>query len=185
MSSSVVTSPATVWLVTISRSSRRMILPLRVFGSPSVNRISSGRAKAPISFATHCRNSCPSCVCSQSPLLQRYERADRLSRNLVRLADHRRFGDSGVTDQRRFDFHRAEPVPADIHHIVHSAEDPEVTVVVGLAPVASEVNARIRGTNIAAHTDAGSSWIVRIIARPGPLHNQKASRSGASTGFAV
>ena len=48
-SSRVVTSPATVLLVTISRSNRRMILPLRVLGRLSVNRICSGLAKLPIS----------------------------------------------------------------------------------------------------------------------------------------
>ena len=34
-----------------------MILPLRVFGSESVKRMSSGFAKAPISFATCSRSS--------------------------------------------------------------------------------------------------------------------------------
>ena len=48
-SSSVVTSPPTEPEVTISLSSRRMILPLRVFGSASVKRICSGLAKLPIS----------------------------------------------------------------------------------------------------------------------------------------
>ena len=40
----------------ISRSSRRMILPLRVLGSESVKRMSSGLAIGPISLATHWRN---------------------------------------------------------------------------------------------------------------------------------
>src|ERR1044072_3374332 len=56
-SSRVVTSPATVPLVAISRSKRRMILPDRVLGSASVNLISSGRARAPISFTTCSRSS--------------------------------------------------------------------------------------------------------------------------------
>ena len=37
---------------------RRMILPLRVLGKASVKRISSGRAKGPISWPTHWRSSC-------------------------------------------------------------------------------------------------------------------------------
>jgi hypothetical protein len=41
----------------MSRSRRRMILPLRVFGSASLKRISSGRAMAPISLTT-CSFSC-------------------------------------------------------------------------------------------------------------------------------
>src|SRR5450432_2763493 len=40
-SSNVVTSPATEPLVAISRNSRRMIFPDRVFGNMSVKRISS------------------------------------------------------------------------------------------------------------------------------------------------
>ena len=51
-SSSVVTSPATLPLVASSRSSRRMILPDRVLGNASVNRMSSGLASEPISLAT-------------------------------------------------------------------------------------------------------------------------------------
>src|SRR6266851_10272884 len=56
-SSNVVTSPATDPLVAISRNSRRMIFPDRVLGSASVNLISSGRARAPISLATWARSS--------------------------------------------------------------------------------------------------------------------------------
>src|SRR5258705_12100566 len=56
-SSSVVTSPTTEPLVAISRRSRRIIFPDLVFGNASVNRISSGRARAPISFTTWARNS--------------------------------------------------------------------------------------------------------------------------------
>src|SRR6266446_3372603 len=51
-SSNVVTSPATEPLVAISRNKRRMIFPERVFGRASAKRRSSGRASAPISFAT-------------------------------------------------------------------------------------------------------------------------------------
>ena len=51
-SSSVVVSPVVSLPAAMSRSRRRMILPLRVFGSESVKRMSSGRAKAPISLAT-------------------------------------------------------------------------------------------------------------------------------------
>src|SRR5215472_12135777 len=56
-SSSVVTSPRTSPSVASSLSSRRIIFPLRVFGSASLKRISSGLASAPISLATHCRSS--------------------------------------------------------------------------------------------------------------------------------
>src|SRR5436853_3040696 len=56
-SSSVVTSPFTSPVPASSRRRRRMILPLLVLGSASVKRMSSGRARAPISFVTHLRSS--------------------------------------------------------------------------------------------------------------------------------
>ena len=60
---SVVTSPSSRPRAT-SRSSRRMILPLRVFGSPEAMWITSGAAKAPITWRT-CSFSAP-CSCSWS-----------------------------------------------------------------------------------------------------------------------
>ena len=45
---SVVVSPVTVLPLAISFSNRRMIFPLRVFGSASAKRTSSGFAIAPI-----------------------------------------------------------------------------------------------------------------------------------------
>ena len=51
-SSRVEVSPVVFPVVTISRSNLRMILPERVLGRASVNRISSGFALGPISFAT-------------------------------------------------------------------------------------------------------------------------------------
>jgi hypothetical protein len=51
-SSSVVVSPVTVAPLAISFRSRRMILPLRVFGSASAKRTSSGLAIAPMCALT-------------------------------------------------------------------------------------------------------------------------------------
>ena len=77
-----------------------MILPLRVLGSASVKRISSGRAKLPISCATHWRSSLPSCVVIPVALLQRHEAAHGLAGDLVRLADHRGFRHGRMLHQR-------------------------------------------------------------------------------------
>ena len=142
-SSSVVTSPATVCEVTISRSSRRMILPLRVFGSASVKRISSGRANAPISCATHCRSSLAEFRRDRRlALLQRHEAAHRLSRDLMRLAHHRRLRHRRMLHQRGFHFHGAQPVAADVHHVVHAAQNPVIAVVIAARRIAGEVRAR-------------------------------------------
>ena len=51
-SSSVVVSPVTFAPLAISFRRRRMILPLRVFGSASANRTSSGLAIAPMCALT-------------------------------------------------------------------------------------------------------------------------------------
>ena len=55
-----------------------MILPERVFGSASAKRISSGRAIAPISFATCSRSSFSSASSAATPGFERHERDERL-----------------------------------------------------------------------------------------------------------
>ena len=97
----------------MSRSSRRMILPDRVFGRSAVKRMSSGRAIAPIFFddvllqLVRQRSALPC-----DAFLERHERGDRLALDLVRPADHRGLGDLRMIDQRALDFHRADAWPA-------------------------------------------------------------------------
>ena len=63
----------------MSRSSRRMIFPTASFGRSAVNRMSSGRAIAPI-FLTTCSFSSSSEIRGHvHALLQRHERGDRLA----------------------------------------------------------------------------------------------------------
>jgi hypothetical protein len=120
---------ATVFDVTISRSRRRMILPLRVFGSASVKRICSGLAKLPISCATHWRSSSPEFFVVPIALLQRHETGSHgLAGDLMRLAHHGGFGHRRMMHQRGFDLHGAQAVSADVHHIVHAAQHPVVAV---------------------------------------------------------
>ena len=117
----------------MSRSSRRMILPERVFGRSAVNRMSSGRAIAPIFFATCSFSSSASAVDAVDAFLQRDERGDRLALDLVRAADDRGLGDRRVIDERALDLHRADAVAGDVEHVVDAAEQPEVAVGVALA----------------------------------------------------
>ena len=77
-----------------------MILPLRVFGSASVKRISSGLAKPPISCADPLAQFLAQLVVVAVALLQGDEAADGLAGDLVRLADHRRFGHRRMAHQR-------------------------------------------------------------------------------------
>ena len=129
-----------------SRKRRRMILPLRVLGSESVKRISSGLASAPISFATHVLSSSFSASLGSLPF-QRDEGRNRLAFHLVRPADHRGFGDLGMGDESRFHFHRAQPMSGNVDHIVNAAHDPEVAVLVFARAIAGEIHARNLATN--------------------------------------
>ena len=74
--------------------------------------------------------------------LQRHEAADGLARDLVRLADHGGFGHGGMMHQRRFHFHGAEAMAADVHDVVHAAQDPVIAVVVATRGVAGEIRRR-------------------------------------------
>ena len=105
-SASVVVSPS-AWSSATSRSSRRMILPERVFGSSSVNRIDFGFAIGPISLATWSRSSSTSASLGSLPGAQDHERGDRLAGRRVVLADDRRLGDRRVVDERGLDLGRA------------------------------------------------------------------------------
>ena len=73
--------------------------------------------------------------------LQRDERGNRLSFDLVRAADDGGFRDGGVIDERAFDLHRADPVSCHVDDIVDAAEQPEVAVFVTLGAVAGHVDA--------------------------------------------
>ena len=116
----------------IERSSRRMILPERVFGRLSPKRMSLGFAIGPISLPTQSRSSFAifSRLGAGRPrLLQHDERADRLAGHVVGTADDRSFGDHRIRDQRRLDLHRAQPMARNVEHVVDAAHDREVAVV--------------------------------------------------------
>ena len=124
-----------------------MIFPLRVLGRASVKRMSSGLARAPISFATHLRKFFFQFVGGLSALLQGDERGDRLTFDFVGTADHGGFGDASVRDQRALHFHGAEAVAADVEHIVDAAHDPEISVLIFAGAVAGEIHARESATS--------------------------------------
>ena len=137
-SRSVVTSPS-ARPSAMSRSSRRMILPERVFGRSSAQMIRFGRANLPIRSATVSRIPSSSSSVPSVVALERHERADRLTGLLVGLADHRRLGDRLVGDDRRLDLGRREPVARDVDDVVDPPDHPEVAVLVPARRVADEV----------------------------------------------
>ena len=67
--------------------------------------------------------------------------AMRLALELVGTADHGGLGHRRVADQRALDFHRADAVARDVHHVVDAAHHPEVAVLVAPRAVAGEVHA--------------------------------------------
>ena len=72
-------------------------------------------------------------------LLQRDKARNRLSRDLVRLANYRRFGYRGMSHQRRFQLHGAEPVATDVHHVIHAAQNTEVAIAIAARGVTCEI----------------------------------------------
>ena len=140
-SSSVEVSPLASLPAATSFSSRRMILPLRVFGSASVKRMPSGRANLPISFSTCAISLAFVASLASKPGLQRDEHDQRLALELVGPADRGRLGDRGVRDQRALDLGGADAVAGDVEHVVDAPDDPEVAVLVAARAVAGEVHA--------------------------------------------
>ena len=123
----VVTSPS-ARPSAMSRSSRRMILPERVFGRSSAQMIRFGRANLPIRSATVGADALDQLVAGLGVAAQGDEGADRLAGVLVGLADHRRLGDLLVGDDRRLDLGGREPVAGDVDDVVDPADHPEVAV---------------------------------------------------------
>ena len=118
-----------------------MILPLRVFGSVSVKRMSSGLARAPISFATHLRSSSFN-VRGFSSLLQSHEGRDRLTFHIVGTAHDRRLSHCIVRDQSAFHLHGAQAMSADVEDIIDTSHDPEISILIFSRAIPREIHTR-------------------------------------------
>ena len=64
---------------------------------------------------------------------------DRLTLDIVRIADTGRFGDLGMRHQRAFDLGGADTVAGDVDHVVDPAGDPVIAVGVAARAVAGEI----------------------------------------------
>src|SRR5581483_5133390 len=73
-------------------------------------------------------------------LLERDKRAHGLARDLVRPRHYSRLGDGRMADQRRLQSHRAQAMAADVHHVIHAAQNPEVPIFVTPRCVASKID---------------------------------------------
>ena len=132
-----------------------MIFPDRVLGRSAANRMSSGRAIAPIFLTTCSLSSATSAGDRGIAFLEDDERRNRLTLQIVRAADNRRFGDPWMIHQRALHFHRADPVPGDVDHIVDAAEHPEIPVLIALRAVAGEIRAAIPLAPVLRHEALG------------------------------
>ena len=141
-SSRVVTSPRSRCSAT-SRSSRRMILPLRVLGSSGVSMIWRGLAIGPISCATWSRSSATKASppgASSNPVPFTVTKATMAWPVVASLAPTTAASaTAGWLDQGVLDLGGGDPVTGDVHHVVDPTEQPEVAVLVPLGPVAGEV----------------------------------------------
>ncbi len=127
----------------MSRSSRRMILALRVLGNSAAKKISSGFAIEPIFVETCAINSFFQRVAGGDPFLQRDERGNSLAFDFVRLADHGRFGHGRVIHQRALNLECGDAVSGDVHDVIDAPQQPEISIVVELAAIAGEILSRI------------------------------------------
>ena len=140
-SSSVVTSPVTPPLVTISRKKAAHDFAAAGFrqriGEADLFRTGEGSnfMADPLTefFAQN----------GVVPLafFQGDEGADGLAGDLMRLANDGGFGNSRMMDERRFNFHGAEAMTADIHDIVDAAENPMIAIIIAAGGVAREIGA--------------------------------------------
>ena len=64
---------------------------------------------------------------------------DDIAAQLVGHADGRGLGDGGMADQRALDLGRAQPVAADLDHVVDAADHPDVAVLVHTRRVAGQI----------------------------------------------
>ena len=75
--------------------------------------------------------------------VQRHVGVDRLALDLVREGYDRGLGYEMVSNERAFDFGRADAVAGDVDHVVDAAGDPVIAVLVAAAAVAGEILTRI------------------------------------------
>ncbi|MNZ68807.1 hypothetical protein D3C78_870830 [compost metagenome] len=74
-------------------------------------------------------------------MVQRDIGVNRLALDVMRDADHRRFGDFRVGNQGRLDFGGAQTVTGDVKHVIDTASDPVIAVFITACAVTAEIHA--------------------------------------------
>ena len=119
-----------------------MILPERVFGSPSVNWIFSGNACGPISVPDGFDDLAFHAVSRGLAGLQRDEGVDRVAFDVVRITDDRGLSHGRVPPDRALDLSGAKIVPRHDDDVVDASGDPVVAVLVAQAAVTGKNTCR-------------------------------------------
>ena len=104
-----------------------MILPLRVFGRELVKRISSGCAKAPISWRTCFLSSSRSCRWVAAT--ESHEHGNRFAFRSSGRPTAAASATSGC-EREHFNFDRAQAMSRNIDHIIDASHDPVVSIVI-------------------------------------------------------
>ena len=99
-----------------------MIFPLRVFGSASAKRTSSGFAIAPMCLSDVVAQLFFQARSGLHAAFQRHENDHALAFEFVRAAHRGGFRDSRVTNERAFDFRSAKAMAGDVQHVVDPAQ---------------------------------------------------------------
>ena len=124
-----------------SRSSTRRILPLEVFGSSSTNEIARGYLYGAVTDLTCSCSSAASSPLGLVPLAEHDERLDELAAIRVGHADDGALGDRRMLEERALDLERADAVGRGEDHVVRSADEPEVALLVADGTIARHVPA--------------------------------------------
>ena len=121
---------------------RRMILPLRVFGSEG-HEVDRRRRRDRSEFPANVIDQCGfQRVAGHVPGPQLHEGLDGLALERIGHADRRSFRNCRMRDQRTLDFRGANAMSCDIKHVVGAADHGDVSVLVAGRDVTGHVTTR-------------------------------------------
>ena len=127
-----------------------MILPERVLGRSAVKNDVVGTRNRTDLLDDVLFELCDELFARRRVFLERHESRHRLTLELVRTADDRRFGHQRMIDERAFHFHRADPMAGHVQHVVNTAEEPEVALLIPLRAIAGEIDVGCPSTPVPA-----------------------------------
>ena len=138
-SSMVVMSPGS-WSRTTAFSTRRIILPLRVFGSISTKFNSPITAMGPRLRRTVCISSRRSSSEGWKPSLRTAKAEITSPLNFIGSRRNAGFGDGGMGQKRRLNLHGADAMSRNLDDLVGATGEPDVAVFIHVGGVSGKVD---------------------------------------------